>query len=408
MRGSRRLLMLTAAVLAVAVVGALPASAANHNAPNNGWPNLGYNPQMNGASPYAGPAKRPHVRWQIQCANNQQSASPVIGPDGTVFMETLEYLTAIRNGRIAWRLVGGSTANPEQFAEQIPVLSPDGSTIYCATRDAQGPTLSAYLTADGTRQWSASAPIGWLFQSTLLAATDGTVYVAGSGGAAISPSGVTSWTSTQMDQCVAMSPDESCLYSYTGPSSVGKFDAADGRLVWTANLPGVKQTYGKLSVGPDGTVYASDDTGLNALDPDGSLKWSHVDAYVGESKASVGPDGIVYIAFGQPFTYPSQPLGGVMALYPADGSVKWRKSIGELYPAQQGYAAGNISVDPDSRIYFSDGDVNITCIDGLTGTFLWKIPTGGYTWWSEPVIGANGTVYYFAWDGYLRALGSKK
>ena len=114
---------------------------------------------------------------------------------------------------------------------------------------------------------------------------------------------------------------------------------AEGRMKWRFQLDSAYA--GPWSaIGPDGTVYTSDDQQLYALTPDGALKWILPGA--GEGRPiSFGADGTIYtgtsFAAGQP--------QGVIAVNP-DGGVKWTFTFNDGHDILVGPSVG-----PDGNIY---------------------------------------------------------
>ena len=137
------------------------------------------------------------------------------------------------------------------------------------------------------------------------------------------------------------------------------------------------------AVGPDGTVYAADDTGrLYAINPaDGSQKWAFKseNSDVINFPPVVGGDGTVYVVAAGTKTYAVNPAGGK----------KWGPS--PVVPAN------NISnrpvLNPDGGVYILDGTAHaLYVLDQATGlgqsTFT---ALAGIA--QPPVTGPGGTLY---------------
>lgn len=163
-------------------------------------------------------------------------------------------------------------------------------------------------------------------------------------------------------------PTRSVLERYDAGSPAAE-TSAPGTLLWRFPI-----AYDFLenppTVGPDGTIYASDWTGrLYAVRPDGSEKWT-VDALRGQAgNADEGPvavfaDGTVLVA--------TNPLGAPTELvaYTSGGSLKWVRTFtesiswfagpsigldGHAYAAQSGPTAQDqvLSVDSEGNLLWS-------------------------------------------------------
>ncbi|MGA9750931.1 MAG: PQQ-binding-like beta-propeller repeat protein [Acidobacteriota bacterium] len=135
----------------------------------------------------------------------------------------------------------------------------------------------------------------------------------------------------------------------------------------------------------DGSVYfATDDGKFSALTPSGVLKWS------------ISPGGQVitppvlqgnYLYFGTS----NQELRG----YGLDGKLLWELGLGVNISTPLAMAAGGY-------IFFGTTDGTLYCVQVSSGHVLWSYHAG-YRVASAPVVGHDGTVYFFV-DNFLMAL----
>jgi outer membrane protein assembly factor BamB len=152
------------------------------------------------------------------------------------------------------------------------------------------------------------------------------------------------------------------------------------------------------AVGPDGTVYiGSDDKTFYALNPNGTVKWSHASgAPFDTSAAAIGPDGTVYAGSGD---------GKVYAFNP-DGSVKWTFAIpGSPSPPPSSSPA----LGSDGTLYIHADDGNLYALTP-SGTLKWTAPAAGVSY-AAPTIAPDGTIYLGTDGGFLYAFnpsGSQK
>lgn len=269
-------------------------------------------------------------------------------------------------GCIKWRFEtdGAVSASVTVSSDdRIHIASEDG-TLY--TLDANGLPL-----------WSHDTNSPFLSSPTI--GLDGTVYVGSENGKlyAIDINGSLRWTHTTGEAIYsspAVSADGNSVY-------VGSQDGVlyalnrDGSELWTfaTNGPGRLPTGSILAspaIGTDGTVYIGGlyDPNLYALDPNtGALKWKCSFKSGGWPFASpvIAQDGTIYqVLLYDPNLY---------AIEPDVGAVVWATNL----------------ADPCSDWFETDYAEKYWDPDG----------------WSEPALGADGTIYVSLDDPYLRAVG---
>ncbi len=206
-----------------------------------------------------------------------------------------------------------------------------------------------------------------------------------------------------------------------------------GRLQWSFQTDSYVP-WQFVSVGPDGTVYTSDDLGLYALSPTGGLKW-FLPGAGGARPISFGADGTIYTG-GTPGTL-------VWAIH-SDGTVRWNLPNtfglpllagpnvgpdGNIYAVQDSSGGvgglGHFSLDPQGELRFSEvqffsfagGNSEITFGDGQwygswefnasgpatvhtfdmdSGNVLWTASDIGVSANGYPVLDATGRLL-LAW-----------
>lgn len=125
------------------------------------------------------------VNWSFSVpttGGNALELSPVVGPDGTVYVSDgfgNLYAVNYTNGQQEWEVASGATA-PEQRL-QLGISS--GGTLYSINQTAD---VSAYNSATGTLLWTFTSPYGYSTGYPVISA-DGTVYISATNGY-ISPS----------------------------------------------------------------------------------------------------------------------------------------------------------------------------------------------------------------------------
>jgi outer membrane protein assembly factor BamB len=120
---------------------------------------------------------------------------------------------------------------------------------------------------------------------------------------------------------------------------------------------------------PDGNVYTADNLATYALSPDGGLRWVSFAASgdtFGARPIDVGPDGTIYTGV----DFVGNDYAAVVALNPADGSVRWRFFLGV-----QGDLIAGPNVGPDGNIYgvqdATFGGIGAFALDPQ-GNLLWS------------------------------------
>jgi outer membrane protein assembly factor BamB len=269
-----------------------------------------------------------------------------------------------------------------------PVIAPDG-TVYAA----DGNRIVYALNPNGTPKWSYNVVGVFLERSSAAIALDGTLYqVTDWGLFAIKPDGTLKWSNAfgGMGTAPAIATDGT-IYS---PKNDKLYALnSNGTLKWTLSLGGF--TFQSApAIATDGTVYVRSYTSgssyLNAVNPDGTLKWINVLATSGATSGvpghpAIGMDGTVYVTA-------HIDTGKLFAINP-NGTSKWSYS---------GVILGAPAIGTDGTLYIGDTTTSLLAINP-NGALKWSAPIGG-TASSYPVIGADGTVYVGSTDGKLYAV----
>jgi outer membrane protein assembly factor BamB len=128
----------------------------------------------------------------------------------------------------------------------------------------------------------------------------------------------------------------------------------------------------------DGTVYGGSDSGLCAVNPDGSLKWRCSTTGSVSSAAAVADDGTVYFGSGGYW-------GFLNAIDPS-GTLKWQYRAGEYVHVSPALAA-------DGTVYFGSSEGHLYAVDP-SGNLKWRYEEAGIS--SSLAVAADGTVYFGA------------
>ena len=310
------------------------------------YPKFQHDQYNSGQSTYQGPLTSA-IRWKNTLMGISHETSPVIGADGTIYIQSVDEsmnpepfsLFALKSdGSVVWSYTTGEEPST------TPAIGLDG-TIYFGSYDG-----NVYaLMSNGLKKWS--YPTGDIIRSSPAIGSDGTIYIAG---------------------------DDTYLYALN----------PDGTLKWKY-MVGLPVYLTSPAIGEDDTVYISCyDDELIAINPDGTVKWFINFNFQQITNPAIGPDGTIYVG-----------SDGVYAINP-DSTLKWKYT-----PPQP---PENISaVASDGTIYYTTFDTTYDnfYMEALTpaATKKWEF-TDGDTPLGYSAIGSDGTIYFGGMGGYLYAL----
>ena len=278
----------------------------------------------------------------------------VVGADGTIYVAAnplgpeVDIVAVNPDGTIRWRFTDTDT----QGLLAGPGIGPDGR-IY-AVIEQPGLGAVALDPADGSLQWSnpGSPPVNEHGQLGIEIAFGADRFYVAFDERAHSPIALIYGFSLDGAQLFAVGRPDGNAEAEVGPSGdfylpvwgsasgigLGAYDS-DGNLEWTA-FDSLTNVLTNPSVGPDGSIYVSRNLReLWSVNPDGSIRWSVVDADVLDSPV-VSPDGGTLLVGGRVWG----SHGFVRAFDAADGTRLWE----ELIPPELGYG-----VTPSARPLFS-------------------------------------------------------
>ncbi len=284
----------------------------------------------------------------VRGAGGALNTTPAVAADGVVYLAT-NTLYAIKDGRTLWQRKG--------FAGTLdPTIGPDG-TVY-AWNENKG--LEALNPQNGDRYWSSADA----YASTV---------------PALSPDGTTLYVAGRVDLYALSAGPTGGLVEWTYPIAV-------------TDVP---------AVGPDGTIYVTSGGTLDAINANGTLKWSYVSpdgTFAPNSPATVTAAGQVVACLDV------GDGGTVVVLRRSDGTLAWSYSA----PPETGFtyfsspvsdAGGNIYIQNDSAVSaFSP-----------QGSLVWTTnvyPDAGNPP-PSPAMDSSGTLYVNGGDQSLIAYESK-
>ena len=217
-------------------------------------------------------------------------------------------------------------------------------------------------------------------------------------------------------------------------AAVGQLCAqADGTLRWGSKMASaLGSIYSSPAVGADGTIYVGVEVNSNPLDGmlqavnrDGSLKWTFPTRDWVDSTPAIAADGTIYFGCWNGYLYAVNPdgtqkwklaVGAIVVSSPAigaDGTIYIGSDDHALHAVSKDgvelwkYTTGNSiesspAVAADGTIYVGSKDSSVYAVTAA-GALKWRTPTG-FGVYSSPAIDLDGTVYIGSFDGFLYAL----
>ncbi len=158
----------------------------------------------------------------------------------------------------------------------------------------------------------------------------------------------------------------------------------NGTLKWEYKTS--QPVFSTPAIASDGTIYiTSCDYYLYALRQNGNLKWKFNTGQITSSSPVIAYDDTIYIGNSQ---------GRFFAINP-NGTELWHYDFpNDIY--------GDPALGLDGTIYIGNWDNQFYALNP-NGTLKWSFPTGNHVK-GIPSIAPDGTIYFGSWDGYLYAL----
>jgi outer membrane protein assembly factor BamB len=140
-----------------------------------------------------------------------------------------------------------------------------------------------------------------------------------------------------------------------------------------------------------GMIYSDSDYLYALYSNNGTLKWKYWAGNDIFSSPAIGDDGTIY--FGSGGGYP--PTGSIHAVYP-NGTIKWKYNTNHVVYSSP-------AIGQDGTIFCGCHDTYLYALYQNNGTLKWKYKTGDWIR-TSPCIGDDGTIYVVSLDGYLYAV----
>jgi outer membrane protein assembly factor BamB len=359
------------------------------------WPRMRGDLFNSAKSSYKGP-ENPEIKWTLNLGGSFGRATPIIGPDGTIYIGTGTQGTFVAvkpDGTVKWSIELG------QSIEGAGTIGQDG-TLYILANN-----IVYAITSEGDIKWSFQMGFGdTQIPASPAIGADGTIYVNGGDPGysnfalvAINPDGTEKWRfknyntlygspAIGSDGTIYISGRNRRVYA-VNPDGTLKWESADfGEIIWTGTLIDNK---GNLYIGVASGMVIS-------LDSTGSRRWFApiIGATNIQSQLAISPNGdSIYIASG------GESGKRFHAIDTATGKKKWDADVG----------ANPLSspiVDANGTIYFGSRDANIYAFNP-DGSLKWKVNIGAGMAYTSPALGEDG-VLYAASSNNLYAIGEAK
>jgi outer membrane protein assembly factor BamB len=339
-----------------------------------GGPKHVYRAQMPG--PQSAPEEIARFR-----VGNRVFASPVIGPDGTVYIGGIDgTFNALRlDGKLRWSYV----CNEPIFSTAAISLS---GAVYVGCDDD---TLLAFST-DGTVRWTYAMKQD--VDSSPIIGHSGLIYVGGEGLHAILPSGERQFKiflGGHVSASPAQRPD--------GMIVVGSHDhrvyavLADGTVAWSFGTKGAVQGAVACLQNND-VVFGSDDGFVYRLSPMGGSRWRFKTGGPVRAGVAVSEDErAVFVA---------SMDGRVYGLDADTGKELW-------HIATAGHIRSTPVLGSEGRLYFGSRDHHLYAVDAANGELKWRIDLGAEID-STLAIASGRTLVVGSDDGTIYILGETR
>ena len=346
---------------------------------DSAWPMYCHDTRHTGRSPYSTVDTWNEI-WSF-ATSGPAEGGPTIDENGTIYIGSY-YLNAVyQNGTLKWRYLAGHSI------VCAPAIDENG-IIYFGEIYGDNHYLYA-LYPNGTLKWKYHAG-GSIFGSPAIG-NDGTIYFGSDNHYinALYPNCTLKWR-YQTGHVVYSSPaigQDGTVYCGSHDTYLYALYPNNGSLKWKYKTGNWIRTSPCIS--DDGTIYVvSLDGYLHAINPDGSLKWK-TNVGAGTSP-TIGQDGTIYCGWDH-----------LYAINPTNGSVKWTFDVGGTIEG------GTPCNSVDGTIYVGTSDGGELIAINPDGTLKWRKHIGECQ--SAPAIGKDGTVYvgsdYDPGKGGLHAFG---
>ncbi len=289
------------------------------------WPMYQHDPQHTGRSPFLGPTHRPRLLWVAQlpqCSGGNGGIT--VAQDGSLLLS-----------------LGGCLHNFDPVSRKLKWTYGGDISRSLALVDNNNDFYWGYgiffarISPSGIAEWIAQLDLNYVFGSSSTFGPDGNLYFVHDG-----------------------------LWSFT----------SDGQFRWY-NPYGYVGTHASPAIAPDGTIYARGDfpVGLVAYQPNGVITWTvDLPNFTYDESPAVGADGTIYIT--------SQE--GILDAITPNGQLKWSYDPGD-YPNGSGSSGvDGLALPADGSIYYAIS----TMSEAIPTNTLYAVDSGGHLKWKVPFL----------------------
>lgn len=147
---------------------------------------------------------------------------------------------------------------------------------------------------------------------------------------------------------------------------------------------------GTLVVVPSGardeSAYIGAVDKVYAVNPDGTIKWTHATGGVVNAMPAIASDGTIIVGAEDDKLYAIRP----------DGRLRWQvdASVGAAFNGSQSTGGASAAIDATGAVYVAGGPGKFSAF-AADGTRLWELANGGCPTcrFGSAAIGSDGTIY---------------
>ncbi|MEM7138543.1 MAG: PQQ-binding-like beta-propeller repeat protein [Myxococcota bacterium] len=325
-----------------------------------------------GRSENSGPASSPSSVWVYE-TGARVFASPVVGPDGVIYVGSLDgqFVALNPDGSLRWRYAAGQKIYPTALVV--------GTSVVFGTNQGE----LASLTLEGQPRWK--LPLEDVIDASATLGPDGRIYVVANGAYAVDLLGRMHWhrpTAAHVRTAPTIHPARLIIIGTTEGTLLAL--RPDGSLAWETQVGGAIE--GAASVDDDGQIYVGTGNGsVVALDVTGRIVWRFQTGDEVRATPAITRDGVVVVGSYDGYVY------GITST----GALRWKVQTG-------GRVRASARIDTDGRVYVGSQDNFLYCIDP-NGSVRWRFNIGQDVD-STVDIARDGTLYVGSDDGGVHAL----